>query len=93
MNNELLSKSALVRVLVRTTTNRSPLESLGVTDFVVGDLLDKPSVLKALTAVPKSDGLVTCAAGYTGHTRGDSASFPFWSAIRLSPWLTSTTKC
>jgi uncharacterized protein YbjT (DUF2867 family) len=68
----LLDKDVHVRALVRATSNRSGLQDLGVTDFVTGDMMDPGPLLKALSAVPKSDALVASAAGYTRHTKGDS---------------------
>jgi uncharacterized protein YbjT (DUF2867 family) len=69
---ELLAQGAHVRALVRTTSNRTRLEKLGVTDFVTGDMLDPASLKKALAQGPKADSVITSAAGYTGHTKGDN---------------------
>ena len=67
----LLAQGARVKALVRATSKRGELESLGVKDFLVGDLMDPGSLSAALAQGPKADALVACAAGYTGHTKGD----------------------
>lgn len=69
---ELLAQGAHVRALVRTTSNRTRLEKLGVTDFVTGDMMDPASLKKALAQSPKADSVIASAAGYTGHTKGDN---------------------
>jgi len=68
----LVAMDVRVRALVRPTSNRKELEKLGVTDFVIGDMLDPASLLKALSADPKTDAIIACAAGYTRHTKGDN---------------------
>ncbi len=67
----LIDKGAHVRALVRATSDRSRLQSLGVTDFAVGDMMD-PASLNAALGQPV-DAIIACAAGYTRHTKGDSA--------------------
>ena len=72
----LLEKGARVRAMVRATSNRSKLESLGVTEFVVADLMDATSLQRALTAEPRAEAVVTSAAGFTTHsarTKGDNS--------------------
>jgi uncharacterized protein YbjT (DUF2867 family) len=69
----LLAQGAKVRALVRPTSDRSELEALGVDDFAVGDLMDRSSLKEAFAKSPKADALVASAAGYTRHTKGDSA--------------------
>jgi uncharacterized protein YbjT (DUF2867 family) len=69
---EVIAQGGHVRAVVRTTSNRANLEKLGVTDFVVGDMMDKASLDRALSAGPKADAVVASAAGYTGHTKGDN---------------------
>ncbi len=61
-----------VIAMVRASSNRKELENLGITDFVIGDLMDPDSLRKALSNGPKPDAVVASAAGYTGHTKGDS---------------------
>ncbi len=69
---EVIAQGAHVRAVVRTTSNRTNLEKLGVTEFITGDMMD-PSSLKAAMAVsPKADAVIASAAGYTGHTKGDN---------------------
>ena len=68
----LLAQGAYVRAMVRSTSNRSKLEALGVTDFVIGDMLDAKSLKTALLQKPLADAIVACAAGYTRHSKGDS---------------------
>jgi uncharacterized protein YbjT (DUF2867 family) len=69
---ELIVQGAQVRAVVRATSNRTGLEKLGVTDFVTADMLDPDSIKKALAQSPKADVVIASAAGYTGHTKGDS---------------------
>jgi uncharacterized protein YbjT (DUF2867 family) len=68
----LIERGARVRALVRSTSDRSPLQASGVADFAVGDLLDPGSLKSALAIQPKADAIVASAAGYTRHTKGDS---------------------
>jgi uncharacterized protein YbjT (DUF2867 family) len=70
---ELLAQGAEVTALVRATSNRSKLMDMGVSHFVVGDMMDRESLRNALTQEHKFDSIVASAAGYTGHTKGDSA--------------------
>jgi len=44
----LLEKGSRVRAMVRATSDRTQLESLGVTEFVVADLMDATSLQRAL---------------------------------------------
>ena len=70
----LLKKGARVRAMVRATSDRTKLESLGVTEFVVADLMDVTSLQRALTAEPRAEAVVASAAGFTAHsarTKGD----------------------
>jgi uncharacterized protein YbjT (DUF2867 family) len=69
----LLAQGARVRAMVRVTSDRANLEALGVTDFAVGDMMDRESLKVALGQSPKADALVASAAGYTRHSKGDSA--------------------
>jgi uncharacterized protein YbjT (DUF2867 family) len=72
----LLEKGAQVRAMVRATSDRTKLESLGVTDFVVADLMDASSLERALTAAPRAEAVVASAAGFTAHsarTTGDNS--------------------
>ena len=72
----LLEKGARVRAMVRATSDRTKLESLGVTDFVVADLMDPTSLHRALTAEPRAEAVVASAAGFTAHTaqtKGDNS--------------------
>ena len=72
----LLEKGAQVRAMVRATSHRSKLESLGVTDFVVADLRDATSLQRALTVEPRAEALVASAAGFSAHsarTKGDNS--------------------
>jgi uncharacterized protein YbjT (DUF2867 family) len=71
---EVMAQGAQVRAVVRATSNRANLEKLGVTDFVTADMMDPGSLTMALTATPKADAVIASAAGYTGHTKGDSPS-------------------
>ena len=72
----LLEKGARVRAVVRATSARTKLESLGVTDFVVADLMDALSLEGALTTEPRAVAVVASAAGFTAHsarTKGDNS--------------------
>jgi uncharacterized protein YbjT (DUF2867 family) len=72
----LLAKGARVRAMVRETSDRTKLESLGVTEFVVADLRDATSLQRALTAEPRAEAVVASAAGFTAHsarTKGDNS--------------------
>jgi uncharacterized protein YbjT (DUF2867 family) len=72
----LLEKGARVRAMVRATSDRTKLESLGVTEFVVADLMDATSLQRALTAEPRAEAVVASAAGFTAHTartKGDNS--------------------
>ena len=57
-----------VRALVRPTSNTDALRAAGV-ELVVGDLLEPDSLRRAIDGV---DAVVSSAAGYTGHTAGDT---------------------
>ena len=72
----LLEKGAKVRAMVRATSDRAKLKSLGVTDFVVADLMDATSLQRALTAEPKAEAVIASAAGFSAHTaqtKGDNS--------------------
>jgi uncharacterized protein YbjT (DUF2867 family) len=64
----LIARSKRVRALVRPTSRTGPLVDAGV-ELATGDLLDPESLRRALDGV---DAVVTSAAGYTGHTPGDT---------------------
>jgi uncharacterized protein YbjT (DUF2867 family) len=64
----LIARSKRVRALVRPTSQTGPLVDAGV-ELATGDLLDPESLRRALDGV---DAVVTSAAGYTGHTPGDT---------------------
>jgi uncharacterized protein YbjT (DUF2867 family) len=72
----LLERGVRVRAMVRSTSNRTKLESLGVTDFVVADLNDPASLQRALTTEPRAEAVIASAAGFTAHsarTKGDNS--------------------
>ncbi len=69
----LMDQNARVRAMVRATSNRKNLENMGVTDFVIGDMMDPSSLGTALSAGPKSYAIIASAAGYTRHTKGDNS--------------------
>jgi uncharacterized protein YbjT (DUF2867 family) len=72
----LLEKGAHVRAMVRATSDRTKLESLGVTEFLVADLRDASSLQRAMTAEPQAEAVVASAAGFsahTAHTKGDNS--------------------
>ncbi len=65
----LLERGVHVRALVRATSHRAKLAALGVTDFVVADLMDPLSVLRALAAEPRTEAVIASAAGFSAHSR------------------------
>jgi uncharacterized protein YbjT (DUF2867 family) len=72
----LLEKGARVRAMVRATSDRTKLEALGVTDFVVADLNDSASLQRAMTAEPRAVAVIASAAGFSAHsarTKGDNS--------------------
>jgi uncharacterized protein YbjT (DUF2867 family) len=72
----LLKKGARVRAMVRDSSDRTKLASLGVTEFVVADLMDATSLQRALTAEPRAEAVVASAAGFSAHsarTKGDNS--------------------
>jgi len=69
----LLERGVRVRAVVRATSNRAKLESLGVTDYAVADLNDPSSLQRALTAEPRAEAVVASAAGFTVHSRRTKA--------------------
>ena len=72
----LLERGAQVRAVVRATSDRTKLKSLGVTEFLVADLMDATSLQQALTAEPRAEAVVASAAGFSAHsarTKGDNS--------------------
>ena len=72
----ILEKGARVRAMVRATSDRTKLEALGVTDFVVADLNDPASLQRAMTAEPRAVAVIASAAGFSAHsarTKGDNS--------------------
>jgi len=45
----LIDQNIHVRAMVRVTSNRTKIQNLGVTDFVIGDMMDPNSLSKALS--------------------------------------------
>ncbi|MDQ0675474.1 uncharacterized protein YbjT (DUF2867 family) [Pseudarthrobacter siccitolerans] len=66
---ELLNRGKQVRALVREGSDASTLEAAGV-EIARGDMMDPDSLLRAMA---DADAVVTTAAGYTRHRKGDSA--------------------
>jgi uncharacterized protein YbjT (DUF2867 family) len=64
----LLARGKKVRALVRPQSDASGLEAAGV-EIARGDLMDPESLRQALSGV---DAVVTSAAGYTKHSKGDT---------------------
>lgn len=72
----LLARGVHVRAMVRATSNRAKLNALGVTDYAVGDLNDRASLQRALSAEPRAEALIASAAGFSAHsarTKGDNS--------------------
>jgi len=70
---ELLKQGAEVTAMVRASSNRNGLSKMGVKNFVIGDMMDAPSLRQALSAKHGFDVIVASAAGYTRRKKGDSA--------------------
>src|SRR5918998_3464933 len=64
----LLSRSKRVRALVRPGSNAETLERAGV-EIARGDMMDPASLLRAMDG---ADAVVSTAAGYTRHSKGDT---------------------
>ncbi len=65
---ELLKRGKQVRALVRPGSDASRLDSAGV-EIARGDMLDPESLRRAMRG---ADAVVTTAAGYTRHRKGDT---------------------
>jgi uncharacterized protein YbjT (DUF2867 family) len=65
----LLSRGKRVRALVRPASDAARLERAGV-EIARGDMMDPASLLRAMDG---ADAVVTTAAGYTRHSKGDTA--------------------
>src|SRR5213595_2497519 len=65
---ELLKSGKQVRALVRPGSDASRLEAAGA-EIARGDMMDAWSLLRAMEG---ADAVVTSAAGYTRHRRGDT---------------------
>jgi uncharacterized protein YbjT (DUF2867 family) len=65
---ELLCRGKQVRALVRPTSDARRLEGAGV-EIARGDMMDPASLLQAMDG---ADAVVSTAAGYTRHTKGDT---------------------
>jgi uncharacterized protein YbjT (DUF2867 family) len=65
---ELLSHDKPVRALVRSTSDAKRLEQAGV-EIARGDLMDPASLLLAMDG---ADAVISTAAGYTRHSKGDT---------------------
>jgi uncharacterized protein YbjT (DUF2867 family) len=64
----LLARGKQVRALVRPSSNAGRLAAAGV-DLARGDMMDPGSLLRAMTG---ADAVITTAAGYTRHSKGDT---------------------
>jgi uncharacterized protein YbjT (DUF2867 family) len=65
---ELLSRGKPVRALVRPTSDATGLERAGA-EIARGDMLDSVSLLQAMDG---ADAVISTAAGYTRHSKGDT---------------------
>ena len=65
---ELNSRGKRVRALVRPTSDATRLERTGV-EIARGDMMDPASLLDAMDS---ADAVVSTAAGYTRHSKGDT---------------------
>lgn len=66
--SELLSRGRSVRALVRPTSDAKRLEEAGV-EIARGDMMDPASLLQAMSG---ADAVISTAAGYTRHSKGDT---------------------
>ena len=64
----LIKRGVHVRAMVRATSNRTSLEALGITDFVVGDLNDAASLQSAMRVEPRAAAVIASAAGFSAHS-------------------------
>jgi uncharacterized protein YbjT (DUF2867 family) len=65
---ELLSRGKQVRALVRPTSDVTRLQGAGV-EIARGDMMDPGSLLHAMN---HADAVISTAAGYTRHSKGDT---------------------
>jgi uncharacterized protein YbjT (DUF2867 family) len=65
---ELLSRGKRVRALVRPSSDATRLERAGA-EIARGDMMDRDSLLQAMD---KADAVISTAAGYTRHSKGDT---------------------
>jgi len=65
----LLSRGKRVRALVRPASNAAALERAGV-EIARGDMMDPASLVRAMDG---ADAVINTAAGYTRHSKGDTA--------------------
>lgn len=65
---ELLKRGKQVRALARPGSDASALEAAGV-EIARGDMMDPWSLLRAMEGI---DAVITSAAGYTRHRKGDT---------------------
>jgi uncharacterized protein YbjT (DUF2867 family) len=65
---ELLSRREWVRALLRPTSDATGLEQAGA-EIARGDMMDPASLLKAMDG---ADAVISTAAGYTRHSKGDT---------------------
>jgi uncharacterized protein YbjT (DUF2867 family) len=65
---ELLSRGMRVRALARPTSDATRLEQAGA-EIARGDMMDPPSLLRAMDG---ADAVISTAAGYTRHSKGDT---------------------
>jgi len=66
---ELLSRGKRVRALVRPASRAAALDKTGV-QIARGDMMDPASLVRAMD---DADAVITTAAGYTRHSKGDTA--------------------
>jgi uncharacterized protein YbjT (DUF2867 family) len=66
---ELLSRGRRVRALVRPTSDAGLLEQAGA-EIARGDMMDPASLRRAMDG---ADAVISTAAGYTRHSKGDTA--------------------
>ena len=65
---KLLSRGKQVRALVRPGSDATRLEAAGAA-IAPGDMMDLKSLIRAMDG---ADSVITTAAGYTRHSKGDT---------------------
>ncbi len=68
----LVDIGADVTAMVRENSKRERLQSIGVKNFVIGDMMNPALLKNAINQSNYFDAIVVSAAGYTKHSKGDN---------------------